>query len=159
MSTRRDFFNILKPSKKEAAVYNPLPPFFNDFENEKCANCEDEKCVKSCPENIIVKNGNKFPILNFAQSGCTYCKDCATSCEDVFSKDYSQTIKATFTIEELKCLAWQKTMCMSCLDACSERAIKFSALFYPTINSSLCNSCGFCISRCPTNAIKIVSLQ
>lgn len=156
MSSRRDFFNILKPQKKEVDTYVPSPPFFSEQNSYKCKTCEDVKCLKSCPENIIVQNENKIPVLNFQDSGCTFCKDCLLSCEDAFDEKESQAINATFIIEELKCLAWQKTMCMSCLDACNERAIKFSAMFYPMIDSSLCNSCGFCISRCPTNAIKII---
>ncbi len=155
MSSRRDFFNILKSSKKEEIKYSPFPPFFSEQNSYKCKTCEDAKCLKSCPENIIVQNENRVPILNFVQSGCTYCKDCATSCSDAFSEDNNTQIRATFLIDELKCLAWQKTMCMSCLDACNERAIKFAAMFYPVINNTVCTACGFCISRCPTNAIKI----
>lgn len=47
-------------------------------------------------ENMIVQNENRVPILNFVQSGCTYCKDCATSCSDAFSEDSNTQIRATF---------------------------------------------------------------
>ncbi len=36
-----------------------------------------------------------------------------------------------------------------------ENAIDFQAMFMPTINQDKCTSCGFCISRCPVDAIDI----
>lgn len=35
MSSRRDFFNILKPQKKEVDTYGPFPPFFDEQNNYK----------------------------------------------------------------------------------------------------------------------------
>jgi ferredoxin-type protein NapF len=39
-----------------------------------------------------------------------------------------------------------------------EDAILFNGMFDPVIDEDKCNGCGFCIGRCPTQAIEFVPL-
>jgi ferredoxin-type protein NapF len=150
MSSRRDFFSFLRSEQKGV---KPLhAPYFNILKKDICLACETSSCISACTEKILKVSADKTPILDFANSGCTFCNDCANACE-YSVMDGTDKIAANFEIAPLSCLAWNKTMCMSCLDVCNEKAIKFSALFYPKIELASCTACGFCISRCPSNAI------
>ncbi|MDD5372083.1 MAG: ferredoxin-type protein NapF [Sulfurimonas sp.] len=155
---RRELFSSLASSvtgtKKQE---KPLrPPYFSDeslFHNE-CNKC-DTKCATVCEEDIIKIADDKTPYLAFSNSGCTYCDKCALSCEfGVLKIEDKKLIGAVVTIDKKSCLSWGHTMCFSCKDPCLDRAIDFKAMFMPTINDN-CTACGFCISRCPTDAIKI----
>ena len=63
-------------------------------------------------------------------------------------------IDSIISINKSNCVSWHHTMCFSCQDPCLDKAIDFKAMFMPEINDK-CTSCGFCISRCPTDAIDI----
>ena len=132
------------------------PPYFQDetlFEQE-CINC-DGKCADVCEENIIFIE-NKIPIIKFDTRGCTYCDECAKSCEkDVLKIEYKSNIDAKISIDMLKCLSWNSTMCFSCKDPCLDDALKFLGIFRPEIDNDLCTACGFCIKVCPTDAISM----
>ena len=96
------------------------------------------------------------PVLNFALQGCTYCDECALSCSsDVLDIKFKKNINVKFSIDTALCLSWKKTMCFSCKDPCIDNAIDFQGLFSPTIDLTKCTSCGFCVSVCPTDAIKL----
>ena len=145
---------LISPNKQKSD--DILPPFFERDKANLCAVCENANCVDLCPTKIIKISDAKTPILDFSNSGCNFCKDCASSCEaGIFSLANSDKINAIFEIDPLKCMAWHKSMCASCLDACMYKAIKFTSLFYPTIEPLACIACGFCIGKCPTNAINI----
>ena len=93
--------------------------------------------------------------MDFSKSGCTYCDDCAEACEfDVLSLENKKQINATVTINKKECVSWEGVMCFSCKDPCLDNAIDFKAMFMPSINDN-CTACGFCISRCPVQAIKV----
>ena len=49
----------------------------------------------------------------------------------------------------------EKNYVFSCKDPCVDNAIDFQGLFNPTIDLTKCTSCGFCVSVCPTDAIKL----
>jgi ferredoxin-type protein NapF len=155
---KRELFSSLALSIRGAKKQeNPLrPPYFSDnslFHNE-CNKC-DAKCAAVCEEDIIKIADDKTPYLLFSLSGCTYCDKCAVACEfGVLQIENKKQISAKVTIDKAKCLSWDHTMCFSCKDPCLDRAIDFQAMFMPTINDK-CTSCGFCISRCPTDAIQI----
>ncbi|MDP2894444.1 MAG: 4Fe-4S binding protein, partial [Sulfurimonas sp.] len=120
----------------------------------ECNKC-DAKCATVCEEDIIKISDDKTPYLIFSSSGCTYCDKCAISCEfGVLTLENKKLIGAKVTINKTKCLSWSHTMCFSCKDPCLDKAIDFQAMFMPLINDK-CTSCGFCISRCPTDAIEI----
>lgn len=155
---RRELFSSLASSiKGEKKQEKPLrPPYFGDeslFHNE-CNKC-DAKCATVCEEDIIKIADDKTPYLVFSNSGCTYCDKCALSCEfGVLDLNHKKLIGATVFIDKKSCLSWNHTMCFSCKDPCLDKAIDFQAMFMPLINDK-CTACGFCISRCPTDAIKI----
>jgi len=158
---RRELFGFLSSSirgeEKKAKHIVLRPPYYNDenaFDTE-CPNCEG-LCVASCQEQIIFIDKDKTPKLDLSKNGCTYCNDCATACTiGVLSIEYKKLINADIVIDEKKCLSWQGVMCFACKDPCLEDAIEFKAMFMPNIISDKCTACGFCIGKCPSNAIDI----
>ncbi len=155
---RRELFSSLASSIKGEKRQEKLlrPPYFNDeslFHNE-CNKCE-AVCSTVCEEDIIKIADDKTPYLDFSNSGCTYCDECAKACEfGVLHVDNKKRIDALISINKTNCVSWSHTMCFSCKDPCLDKAIDFKAMFMPEINDN-CTACGFCISRCPTYAIDI----
>ena len=159
---RRELFSFLSSSVKEAVRENKddevvlRPPYYSNIDAfaTECQNCEGE-CASLCQEQIIVIAEDKTPHLVFNTRGCTYCDECAVACpSDVLLVENKRLIEASITINKNKCLSWQGVMCFSCKDPCLEDAIDFKAMFMPTINEK-CTNCGFCIGRCPADAIDI----
>ncbi len=152
---RREFFSSLLQPIKQKKSETPLlrPPYYEDEEAfERCRECEDKPCVEACEEAIIViKDG--APSLDFSESGCTFCDECAKVCEKEVLKVEAKKELPKLQIDMLTCLAWQKTICSMCKDICDVRAIDFVGLFNPQITQE-CNGCGFCIGVCPTQAIR-----
>ena len=160
---RRELFSFLSSSlKSEEKKEDSLvlrPPYYNDDDidafDRECQNCE-ATCVASCQEHVIVIMPDQTPKLDLTKGGCTYCDDCAEACKfDVLSLEHKRLIDADIVINQKKCISWQGVMCFSCKDPCFEDAIEFKAMFMPTIDLDKCTACGFCIGRCPTNAIDI----
>lgn len=156
MSSRRELFGSLasriRGEKKEVII---RPPYFidKDLFDKECHNCEG-RCATFCQEGIVVIRDDKTPQIDFTKGGCTYCDECSKACEKgVLEVENRADIKASFEIDVSKCLSWHKTMCFSCKDPCAENAIEFLGLFRPQINSSLCTSCGMCVSVCPSDAL------
>lgn len=155
---RRELFSSLASSLNSTKKQEKLlrPPYFGDeslFHNE-CSKC-DAKCATVCEEEIIKISDDKTPYLDFSHSGCTYCDECAIACDfGVLKLEDKKLLGAHVTINKATCLSWNHTMCFSCKDPCLDNAIDFAAMFMPSI-SDKCTACGFCISRCPTNAIEI----
>ncbi len=163
---RRELFSSLassitgKTSSKSQESFL-RPPYYHDlslFHNE-CSKC-DAKCATVCEEDIIKIAKDSTPYLDFSHSGCTFCDECAKVCDyGVLHLEHKKDISANITISTKECLSWNATMCFSCKDPCLENAIDFQAMFMPSIDLSKCTACGFCISRCPTSAIKIEVIQ
>ena len=156
MERRELFRSFVKPFKKEEVII-VRPPYFLDKDDfiQNCVLCENQECVEVCEESIINIGSDKTPFLDFTKSGCTYCDECAMAClTDVLKIENKKYIDVKITIDMVKCVSWNNTMCFSCKDPCLDNAIDFTAMFKPTINDN-CTSCGFCIGVCPTNAIKI----
>jgi len=163
---RRELFSFLSSSVKEATRENKndevivRPPYYNDINAfaTECQNCEAQ-CATVCQEQIIIIGEDKTPYLDFSKRGCTYCDDCAVACpSDVLLMENKNEIYANIVINKNKCLSWQGVMCFSCKDPCLEDAIDFKAMFMPEINDK-CTSCGFCIGRCPAEAIDIIKVS
>ena len=157
---RRELFSSLASSVKNAGKKKPeklvRPPYNSDeslFHNE-CSKC-DAKCSTVCEEDIIKIAKDKTPYLDFSLSGCTFCEECVKACEyGVLSLENSQTIDTNIYIDKKSCVSWEGVMCYSCKEPCLDNAIDFKAMFMPEINDN-CTACGFCIARCPVQAIKI----
>jgi ferredoxin-type protein NapF len=163
---RRELFSFLSSSVKEAVRERKdeavilRPPYYKDADAfaTECQNCEGE-CASLCQEQIIVITEDKTPVLDFSSRGCTYCDECAVACpSDVLLVENKQHIDADIVINKSKCLSWQGVMCFSCKDPCLDNAIDFKAMFMPEINEK-CTSCGFCIGRCPADAIDIIKVS
>jgi len=162
---RRELFSSLtssftkqSDSKEESKRKLLRPPYFKEESDflKNCINC-DGKCSNFCEEHIIKIAQDKTPYLDFSNSGCTYCDECANACDeyDVLNIENKKLINAAISINIVKCLSWNQTMCFSCKDPCLDDAIEFLGMFRPEIISDKCTSCGFCIKSCPTNAIEI----
>ncbi len=161
---RRELFSSFGASLKgEAQKSNTTflrPPYFKDeaLFHKECPSCQN-RCDTVCEEEIIKIAQDGSPYIVFGNQGCTFCDKCALVCEaKVLSIANKQNIHASITINQNKCLSWNHTMCFSCKDPCLENAIDFKAMFMAEINDK-CTSCGFCISRCPVDAIDIKVLN
>ncbi|RXJ57617.1 ferredoxin-type protein NapF [Candidatus Marinarcus aquaticus] len=152
---RRELLGSLFSDKERREDIIIRPPYYKDIYSfdKHCHECNGI-CSTVCQENIIVITENKTPILNFSKSGCTYCDECAKACpSDVLNTEYKQKIALEFEIDMLQCLSWNNTLCFSCKEPCLDNAIEFLGMFRPSIIDDKCTACGFCVSRCPTNAI------
>ena len=170
MASRRDFFTTLrKPlqQRKESAALVLRPPYGLDeslFQNG-CVSCEGKACVASCDEEIIFIQNDGTPALSFVKSGCTFCEACADACEpNVLSLKHTHTaekLNATFVISTQGCVAHNGVICFSCKEPCIDDAILFNGMFNPIIDMDKCTGCGFCLGRCPTQAIdfRVMELQ
>jgi len=161
---RRDFLkrlsgNAVAKVKEDKPLYL-RPPYNKDRElfDKECIKCESKSCALVCDEKIIVIEAKGTPILNFTKSGCTFCQDCTNACQrDVLLLDDAlEKIDATFLINKDSCMAHNDSICFSCKEPCIDDAILFKGMFEPIIDIDKCTSCGFCISRCPTNAIEYI---
>jgi len=159
---RRELFSFLSSSvksfgeEKTSEEIVVRPPYFlcEDAFATGCQSC-DGVCASLCQEQIIIISEDKTPKLDFSKRGCTYCDECAIGCpNDVLRVENKKNILNKIVINQEKCVSWHGVMCFSCKDPCYDNAIDFQAMFMPKINEK-CTNCGFCISRCPADAIDI----
>ena len=163
MASRRDFLNAFrKPlvQTKEDLPFVVRPPYgLNEslFQSE-CVACESKTCVASCDEEIIMIQSDGTPGLDFSKSGCTFCEDCASVCEpgvlNLENRHTAEHLNATFRISTQGCVAHHGVICFSCKEPCIDDAILFNGMFNPVIDTERCTGCGFCLGRCPTQAIE-----
>jgi ferredoxin-type protein NapF len=158
--SRRRFFRGRVKNKKEMR----LPWVINEAVfTSGCTQCQD--CISHCDTNIIVKDEDGFPKVDFNLGECTFCNKCIDVCEQpLFSSrfteenslDNNKAWPVTLVISD-KCLAKNNIYCQSCRDECETSVIKFSYLNssipQPSINEVDCNQCGACIKSCPQDAI------
>jgi ferredoxin-type protein NapF len=161
LNSRRDFLTAFKKpleKNKEEAVLRPPYGFNESLFLSECPKCETKDCTTHCEEDILIIRADGTPSIVFKNSGCTFCEECAKSCsKGVLSLDNIHTkdkLNATFSINFKACMAHNKTICFSCKEPCLDDAILFNGMFNPIIDTDRCTGCGFCISRCPTNAIE-----
>ena len=159
---RRGIFASLSSALKGKERDEKLPirpPYNSDSSlfHTLCPECPEKSCARVCEEEIILIAQDGTPQLSFDKRGCTFCEACADACERKVLSDKSvEYINAKVQIDVLKCVAWHQVMCSSCKDPCLEDAIQFLGLFRPEIDASKCTACGWCLSVCPTEAIKIL---
>jgi ferredoxin-type protein NapF len=162
VANRRDFFKSFSKPLRQTKEESPLlvrPPYGKEeslFQSE-CPECESKACVASCDEKIIFIADDGTPTLTFSQNGCTFCDACAEVCEPgVLSLENEETstyLNAVFRISLEACVAHHGVICHSCKEPCIDDAILFNGMFNPVIDDEKCTACGFCLSRCPTQAI------
>jgi len=168
VADRREFFrSFVKPFEKtkEGQPLLVRPPYGESesaFQN-KCIVCESKACVASCDEKIIVIAQDGTPELTFEKNGCTFCEACALACtEGVLSLAHThnaELLNAVFRISTEACVAHHGVICHACKEPCIDDAILFNGMFNPVIDDDRCTGCGFCISRCPTQAIGYMSYE
>jgi len=157
---RRELFGLVRKSLHgETSAYPVRPPYGLDESlfQSGCSSCEEKGCVSSCDEQIIVLDREGIPVLDFSRSGCTFCDACAEACpSDVLSLEHPNSqasVDAQFRISTETCVAHDGVICFACKEPCIEDAILFNGMFNPVIDTERCTGCGFCLSRCPTQAI------
>ena len=159
MTSRREFFRKVNPHIKEDVSLVIRPPYGLDdlLFQTGCITCESKACVSACEEEIIMIDENQTPTLDFSQKGCTFCDACAVACDKgVLSVEHAHTsekINANFMISLDTCVAHHEVICFSCKEPCIDDAILFNGMFNPVIDMNLCTACGYCVGRCPTEAI------
>jgi ferredoxin-type protein NapF len=168
VADRREFFrSFVKPLSrtKEESPLLVRPPYGENesaFQN-KCPGCESKACVASCDEKIIVIAEDGTPTLTFEKNGCTFCEDCAAACpEGVLSLAHThnaEQLNAVFRISLDACVAHHGVICNACKEPCIDDAILFNGLFNPIIDDNRCTGCGFCMARCPTQAISYLTYE
>ena len=129
-----------------------------------CTQCQD--CISSCESNIIVKDEDGYPKIDFNLGECSFCNKCIEACEQpLFSGAFTEENRinksekawpVTLEISD-KCLAKNNIYCQSCRDECETSVIKFnylnSSIPQPSLDNIDCNQCGACIKSCPQDAI------
>lgn len=170
MTSRRDFLAAFRKPllRADGESYIAVRPPYGQNESlfqKMCPACESKACVSSCEEQIIVICADGTPTLNFTKNGCTFCEECAKACEKnetvILSLSHTHTAKkiyATFRISTEECIAHHKVICFACKEPCIDDAILFNGMFNPVIDMDRCTGCGFCISRCPTQAISCFAI-
>lgn len=139
---------------------SPLrPPWARADFADRCTGCA--ACAETCPERIIEIDGGGLARVSFAAGGCTSCGACADACEP--GAIDRATVAAPFPHRmriSSRCLTDRGIVCESCRDACSERAIRLASpgrgVPRPVIDAGRCTGCGFCVERCPVDAIETV---
>lgn len=139
----------------------PAPPWHRDIPlEETCRGCE-HPCVAACETNIIRLHPADhelagIPYLDFARSGCTFCRACVMACplEIPLEEDNWPHI-GTATINRDTCIAWDDVICMSCQNRCEYQAITTEHQRRAVVNPEVCTGCGMCVSACPVDALAI----
>ena len=104
---------------------------------QDCNQCQD--CVSACETNIIVRDQQGFPKVDFSRGECTFCKACIDICEKpLFKEDRTAAPWPAQINISNKCLATNNIYCQSCQDVCEPRAIRFQfkALAFLNQNST-----------------------
>ena len=129
-----------------------------------CTQCAD--CIDICPQHILKRGEKGFPVVDFAESGCTFCAKCASACHSGslsiidFIGAEPWPVKARVT--EF-CVNYRGVVCQMCAGACPDNAIRFvvqadadgRGVPLAQIDNDECSGCGFCLSACPKNAIDV----
>lgn len=133
--------------------------------NALCVRCE--KCLTSCPKDIIVpahiENGFltvRTPQLSFEKSYCDWCAQdnggaprCVQACPTGAlllpeGAGADHTVIGRAEIDSQQCLAWRMMLCKFCFDACPFEAIEFDDFERPAVIADACTGCGACEAVC-----------
>lgn len=125
----------------------------------KCYNCN--LCVENCPNKILVKADENFPVVHidyekgFCKFDCTKCGEvCPTGAIKRLKLEEKQKTRiAMAMILDEKC-----TKCGLCKEACPTGAImKIDGK--TILNAQKCIGCGACKNACRSQAIEIFPIK
>lgn len=135
-----------------------LPPWASAAEDFRrlCNGCG--ACAKVCGsgQGIISMGEDGFPAVDFKLGSCTFCGDCARSCQTGALQFDSRQKPWTVTAQiGSGCLLGRQVLCRTCGDCCGHGAIRFplSEGSLPAVSADLCSGCGACVSVCPVEAV------
>ena len=133
----------------------PRPPGAGAGFETLCTQCGD--CARACPEGILLRDGDGFPVLDPRAGGCSFCGACTAACPSgALVADRPFPWRVTLGPG---CLSGAGTGCRICEDHCDAAAIRFRPALggraTPAIDPAACTGCGACIAPCPTGALTL----
>ena len=148
--------------KKRQNPLGPVPPWHRGLAlATECIGCA-QPCVASCEPGIIRIHPQThahagIPYLDFKTGGCTFCQACVEACPiDISVADNATPRIGTASLNRNSCIAWQDIICMSCSNACDDKAITTSYQRRAQVDAERCTGCGKCVAVCPVNALTII---
>ncbi|MEZ5684652.1 MAG: ferredoxin-type protein NapF [Paracoccaceae bacterium] len=122
---------------------------------EACTQCGD--CARACPEGILLRDAEGFPVLDIREGACTFCAACTAACETgALLADQPFPWRAA---ADERCLSVNGIQCRACEDHCDAQAIRFRLLqggrSEPRFDTAACTGCGACAAPCPAGAISL----
>lgn len=129
-----------------------------------CLRCE--KCRSVCPQNCVeactLEDGlmsYRTPKLNFKRGACDFCGKCIEVCPVKALEPFDPSGQAlgVAVVDEQECLAFTKSGCVVCVEACPYGVIALDGNNCPVVEESLCNGCGICELRCPSASLRSYS--
>jgi ferredoxin-type protein NapF len=129
---------------------------------DRCTRCDD--CVRACPEQVLVRDGDGLPRFEPERGECTFCGDCASACASgALLASVSPPWELHARVAD-GCLPGRGVVCASCREACPESAIHVppGGRGPAMVDAERCTGCGACVGICPVGAIALggrVSLE
>ncbi|MFY0681554.1 MAG: ferredoxin-type protein NapF [Thalassovita sp.] len=150
---------FLKGNFQPKAVVRPLGAATDMSFFDACTQCGD--CARACPEQIIQRDSDGFPAVEFAAGACTFCNACTEACPtEALSPATGWNWRAT---ADQTCLSKNAITCRSCEDHCDSQAIRFRLMTggrsEPVFDTDACTGCGACAPVCPAQAITFHHIQ
>ncbi|UWX03846.1 ferredoxin-type protein NapF [Pseudoxanthomonas sp. NC8] len=125
---------------------------------ERCTRCDD--CVRACPEQVLVRDGDGLPRFDPTRGECTFCGDCVQACASgALQASVAPPWELRASVHE-GCLPAHGVVCASCREVCPESAIHVApgARGAATVDAARCSGCGACVAICPVGAITLAAL-
>ena len=137
-----------------------IRPPWSQTEHAFCGECTRcDACIEACPEQILSRDNNGFPYVDFSRGECSFCGECVRVCKDgALSQQGDDKPWDLRAIINTSCLPLQGVVCGSCKDECEHTAINMKlvagGISIPQLDMDSCTGCGACYRVCPTQAIE-----